>query len=94
MGELFRVVHPYHPLGGQEFQLVTYKHTWGEHRVYFHDQKGELRSLPARWTSVAAKDPFVELSAGRSYLRVEDLLVLVGLVRMLQEQRKGRCPET
>ncbi len=73
---------------------MTYKQIWGEHRVYFHDQKGHLRALPARWTSVVAQDPFVEAAAGRSYFRVEDLLALVIFVQMLQEQRRDHCPET
>ena len=83
------MTHPYHPLSGHEFELAACWHTWGEHRVYFKDQMGELRSLPARWTSVAAPDPYVEMSAGRSYFRVEDLLILVGLVRMLQKPHKA-----
>ena len=79
-------MHPYHPLSGQEFELVTYRHTWGEHRVYFHDQEGNLRSLPARWTSVLAPDPYVAIAAGRSYFRIEDLLDLAALLRTLREE--------
>jgi transposase len=30
------VTHPFHPLHGREFSLVTYRHNWGENRVYFH----------------------------------------------------------
>jgi hypothetical protein len=62
---------------------VTYRHTWGEHRVFFHDQDGRLRSLPATWTSVAPPEPFVEASAGRSLFRVDDLLALAALVSRL-----------
>ncbi len=64
---------------------MTCKHTWGEHRVYFHDQDGRLRSLPAQWTSVVDPDPFVAVAAGRSYFRIEDLLGLVTLLRALRE---------
>ena len=49
----FWITHPYHPLSGQRFALVQYRHTWGEHRVYFHDHSGQLCSLPVPWTSLA-----------------------------------------
>lgn len=32
----FKVVHPFHPLSGREFELVGYSHTWGEHRGVLH----------------------------------------------------------
>jgi hypothetical protein len=35
-----------------------------------------MRFLPARWTSLAALDPFVLAAAGRAYFRLEDLLQL------------------
>jgi len=54
---------------------------WFEDRVVYLDQTGELRSLPARWTSVIAEDPCVVASAGRSRLRVVDLVELVRLIR-------------
>src|SRR5208282_4812472 len=34
--QTFRVTHPFHPLCGREFTLVTYRRDWGGHRVYFH----------------------------------------------------------
>ena len=46
----------------------------------YPDGAGRLRMIPARWTSLAARDPFVEVSAGRSWFRVEDLLALSRLV--------------
>ncbi|MHB8590093.1 MAG: hypothetical protein ACYDA0_14805, partial [Candidatus Dormibacteraceae bacterium] len=30
-GRRFRVIHPFHPLAGREYELVGYAHTWGEH---------------------------------------------------------------
>jgi hypothetical protein len=71
---------------GREFTLVTYRHNWGEHRVYFHDDEDHLVSLPAAWTSVFAPDPFVVISAGRSAFRVQDLLELA---RLLDDVRRG-----
>jgi hypothetical protein len=49
--------------------------------VLFRDGKGRVRSLPTAWTSLASVDPFVVLSQGRSFFRLEDLGVLVTLVK-------------
>jgi hypothetical protein len=76
----FEVIHPHHPLKGQRFTLVTYRHNWGEDRVYFHDSRGVLRSIPACWTTVLPADPFVALAAGRCLFRYENLLKLADLV--------------
>ncbi len=80
----FRVTHPYHPLFQREFEWVDYRQNWGEDRVYFYDEGGQLTSLPARWTSVVGEDPFVVIGGGRSYFRVEDLIELVRLVEGLR----------
>jgi uncharacterized protein DUF5372 len=48
----FRVTHPFHPLHGREWDLVARRHNWSEDRVYFHDDRGRLRTIPAAWTSV------------------------------------------
>jgi Family of unknown function (DUF5372) len=63
---------------------VTYRHNWGEHRVYFHNDQGRLVSLPASWTSVLPPDPFILVGAGRSAFRVQDLLELAQLLANLQ----------
>jgi hypothetical protein len=64
---------------------VDRRSTWGEDRVYYHDETGRLRRLPATWTSVATASPFEVLSAGRSHFRVEDLLQLVALIARQRE---------
>ena len=71
-----RVTHPFHPLAGREFDLVVRKHTWAEDRVFFVGDDGQLRSVPAGWSDVVPADPFVVVAAGRSPLRVTDLLAL------------------
>jgi hypothetical protein len=76
----FHITHPFHPLRGREFALVTYRHDWGEDRVYFHHDNEQLISVPTTWTSVSPPDPFVAVSAGRSPFRLLDLLELAGLV--------------
>jgi hypothetical protein len=42
-----------------------------------------MQRLPAAWTDVARVDPFVTVAAGRSPLRVEDLLELADLIERL-----------
>ena len=69
------------------FDLVTYRQNWGEDRVYFHDDQGQLRAVSASWTSLAASDPFVAVSDGRSTFRVVDLLELTVMVEQAQEVR-------
>jgi hypothetical protein len=75
-------------LKGQEYDLVGFAHTWGEHRVFFR-KPGDQRvySLPAGWTDVEAPDPYVAISAGRSLFRTEDLLALSTLI----EDLSGPC---
>jgi Family of unknown function (DUF5372) len=81
--QAFKVTHPFHPLFGQHFGLISRWRNWGGDRVLFEDSEGRVRSLPTAWTSVAVPDPFVSVSAGRSYFRTEDLLALVSLIRPL-----------
>ena len=45
---------------------------------------GGVRGFPAGWTDAAAADPFVAVAAGRSPFRVQDLLVLAGLLERLR----------
>jgi hypothetical protein len=66
--QTYRVTHPFHPLYQQEFELVDRRHNWGEDRVYFHDDQGDLKSILTRYTSIRAVDPFVSMAQGRAYL--------------------------
>ena len=84
--QVFRVTHPFHPQYGREFALLTRRHNWGVDRVYFHDEKGRLASLPTCWTSVAPPDPVLVLSDGRSAFRADDLLELADLIHRLSGQ--------
>ena len=79
------MTHPFHPLCGREFDLVTYRQNWGEDRVYFQDDQGRLRALSAGWTSIGPDDPFVVVAAGRAAFRTADLLELAALLDGLQE---------
>ncbi|MDP6423805.1 MAG: DUF5372 family protein [Planctomycetota bacterium] len=77
----FRVTHPFHPLFGREFELVHYRHCWGEERVFYAEAGAEVQSIPACWTSAVTDDAVVVISAGRSLYRAADLVELSRLVR-------------
>jgi hypothetical protein len=87
----FRVIHPFHPLYGQQFSLVTVRNNWGEDRVYYHDEQGRLCCIPARWTDAVPADPVVVISAGRSPFRLQDLRELVRLLAALQQEVNHDC---
>ncbi len=57
--------------------------------MLFEDGEGCARSLPTAWTTVAGADPFVVLSAGRSFFRIEDLLSLVTMAERLSTTEGG-----
>jgi hypothetical protein len=80
----FRITHPFHPLRGAEYELVTRKLTWGEDRIFYYAPNGKLKSLLTNVTDVASTHVFDRISAGRSAFRVDDLLEL----RRLFDQRK------
>ena len=72
----FRITHPFHPLCGAEYELVTRKLTWGEDRVFYYESSGKLKSLMTNVTDVVPADDFDRISAGRSAFRMDDLLEL------------------
>ena len=58
---------------------------WGLQVLYYHNEDGSLVSIPASWTDFAAKDPFVELSAGRCYFRFADMPELAAMLKQLSD---------
>src|SRR5260370_1595028 len=81
--QLFRITHVFHPHYGRDFTLVDRRNAWGEDRVFFHDDAGKLRRVPAAWTSAAPPDAFVEISAGRSPFLLDNPLPLRALLAPL-----------
>ena len=65
---------------------MAVRHNWGEDRVYYRDEQGQLASVPASWTDVIPPDPVVAVSAGRSPFRLQDLLELARLVELLKRE--------
>ncbi|HBW24139.1 MAG: hypothetical protein A2X70_00040 [Alphaproteobacteria bacterium GWC2_42_16] len=79
------MTHPFHPLYGKRFALVTRKQTWGEDRVTYFDQDRKLCSMLTSWTNLADTDYFLQASAGRSWFRVDDLVNLNMMLKTLLE---------
>ena len=82
--EVVCITHPFHPLCGQEIDVVAHRAQWGETRVYYRDRLGHRASLPTCWTSLAAEDPYVKAGNGRSHFRVPDLIDIVALLEDLR----------
>jgi Family of unknown function (DUF5372) len=78
-----RVTHPFHPLCGSKFEVVTYRKNWGDERVYVRGPGDRLLSLPVAWTDMAEISAFVMIAAGRSLFRFEELLELSRLLEQL-----------
>ena len=76
------ITHPFHPLFGQEFPLIQYRRCWKRTpRVEYLNQEGCVECIPLDWTDATdEQDPFLVVSAGRSFFRVEDLLRLAEMI--------------
>ncbi|ASY61096.1 DUF5372 family protein [Sinorhizobium sp. CCBAU 05631] len=53
------------------------------------DADGRLRSLLASWTDVAAPDVFIQIAAGRSFVRPDDLATLAALIEQIERSHGG-----
>jgi hypothetical protein len=80
---LFRVTHQFHPLSGKTYKAEMCHKAWGEERVYYQNEAGELVSIPLAWTNLAPEDPFVHFSEGRAAFRLSDLLETTRLLKKL-----------
>jgi len=76
----FRIAHPFHPLFGTEYVLVTRRFNWGDDRVFYYDDEGRLLSLATNLTDLVPPDAFAQAAAGRSAFRIDDLLELRGIL--------------
>jgi hypothetical protein len=84
----FRIIHPFHPYKNIEFEIDYVKRIAYESRVFFFNTKGRRSSVPLYWTDIGPEDPFVAVSAGRSFFRVEDLLALVRLIEEINSAKR------
>ena len=70
---------------GEELEAEGRTGRWGEELVWFRTA-GDLRTIPLRFTSWAAIEPYVEVGGGRSWYRANDLVELVRLIEGLRQE--------
>ena len=80
-----KVTHPFHPLFRKVFKLVAYRRSWRNEYIDCHDENMELVSFPINWTDAGEDDPFVTISAGRAFYRVEDLSSLAEMIEIFSK---------
>ena len=85
-GAFFRIVHPFHPLSGQELERASGPPQANQRFVWFHTAEGRLSQVPLNFTDLVEPDPFVMVSSGRACLGLKDLLGLVDLLRELGQK--------
>jgi hypothetical protein len=83
------VVHPFHPLRGQTFDLLAVRNNWGGDRVSYAGPDGRLRTLAVEWTDVVEVDLVVTVGAGRALFRTDLLRELRKLVDERLQQREA-----
>ncbi|MCX9080887.1 MAG: DUF5372 family protein, partial [Candidatus Methanoperedens sp.] len=83
-GQMFRIIHPFHPLYGKEFEIIEIRYGWEEERVWFYKQDQKLENLPLAWTNLHPPDPYLDLEECHSPFRVEDLLQLSDIIKEMK----------
>ena len=84
MKGVFRITHPFHPRCGESLERIGYRRSFGG-EMPGRDAGGNAVVVPLAFTDAAyEEDPFLAISAGRAFFRVEDLLELADLVEELQ----------
>ena len=86
----FYVTHPFHPLKGREFTLITIRQLWGELRAYYYDEKAVLKSIPLCWTDLTPEDPYIIIANKRVPFRIVDLLQLIEIIENLTNTNKKK----
>jgi len=85
----FRITHPFHPLLGNEYEIVARRCGWGEDRVFYYDSDGRLKSFLVNITDLFPIDGFTRISGGLSAFRLDDLLELSDLLERHREPTGG-----
>ena len=84
-----RVVHPFHPLSGQELAVIGERRSRHGDRVWYEKPDGTVGSIPRAWTDLASLDAFEVVSAGRAHFRPLDLLEVAELIA---QRRREKSP--
>jgi len=87
----FTVTHPFHPLYQSQFELLSYRKSWGRQFIDFQYENGKTGAIPLAWTDADQADPFLTISQGRSVFRVPELLQLVELIDLMTQSDDDEC---
>lgn len=87
----FTVTHPFHPLYQRQFELLSYRKSWGREFIDFQYDNGKTGAIPLTWTDADQVDPFLTISQGRSVFRVPELLQLVELIDLMTQSDDDEC---
>ena len=87
----FTITHPFQPLYQRQFELLSYRKSWGRQFIDFQYENGETGAIPLAWTDADRADPFLTISQGRSVFRVLELLQLVELVDSATRSDADKC---
>ena len=68
--------------------MIERKKVWGEDRVLYINENGEMCLIPTCWTDVAEPDIFITISEGRSSFRFDDLQELSKILKEKKESHK------
>ncbi|WP_371412301.1 DUF5372 family protein [Ensifer sp. NM-2] len=85
--QLVRVMHPFHPLYGQQLPCVGERANSQGKRLLLQTEDATVWSVPPQWTDLVSPDPEVVMGNGRPLLRVADLMELAALVERLSRAR-------
>jgi hypothetical protein len=87
----FTVTHPFHPLYQSQFELLSYRKSWGRQFIDFQYDNGKTGAIPLAWTDADPADPFLTISQGCSVFRVPELLQLVELIDLATQSDGDEC---
>jgi hypothetical protein len=87
----FTVSHPFHPLYQRQFELLSYRKSWGREFIDFQYDNGKTGANPLAWTDADQADPYLTISQGRSVFRVLELLQLVELIDLATHSDVDEC---
>ena len=87
----FTVTHPFHPLYQRQFELLSYRKSWGREYIDFRHENGEPGAIPLAWTDADQTDPFLTVAQGRAVFRVAELLQLVELIDLAIQAKADEC---
>jgi hypothetical protein len=81
---LIRVIHPFHPWAGREFEFIRRGRSRDRDRVFLRGPDGVTVPVPATWTDAVAPDPFTEAAGGLVPFRMEDLAAVAAMAQQLR----------